>query len=239
MATRFYLRNTTQATGISPTPDAAWEDTSNLVRAVANTTPTADAMADVVAPDDADDTDRDVILRQYVSGELTAGQTITGSQAIKAQCRCGQPDGTNNIFLTLGIRVLKADGVTVNKTVLAVTRDDVELPDAGVIENRQFTATSAATNYTTQTGDRLVIEIGGGGNPGGTGNHEFTLRIGDGAADDLPEDNTDTTDKRPWVELTDTVIFVVAGDDSDGTKTPLSFYDLLPPGMGHYGVVGY
>ena len=87
MATRFYLRNTTQATGISPTPDAAWEDTSNLVRAVANTTPTADAMADVVAPDDADDTDRDVILRQYVSDELTAGQTITGSQAIKAQCR--------------------------------------------------------------------------------------------------------------------------------------------------------
>ncbi|MEN9287181.1 MAG: hypothetical protein RIS39_1173 [Actinomycetota bacterium] len=207
MTTRFYLRNTSETTDISPSPDSGWEDTSNLVRAKAHTVSTGDAMATVSAPDDGDDTDLDVILRQYVSFELAAGQTITGSQAIKAQVRAQEPDSSNNIFVALGIRVIKADGVTLNKLVLSVTRDNTELATSA-LTNRQFTATSAATNYTTQLGDRLVIEIGGGGNPGATGVHEFSLRLGDAAGSDLAEDDSSTTDNRPWVELADTLTFI-------------------------------
>jgi hypothetical protein len=217
MATRFYLRNTTDATGISPTPDAGWEVTASLVRAVANTTSTADAMADVTDIDaEDDDTDRDYLSRQYVSAALTAGQTVTGSQALKAQCRCQENDAANNMFFAVGIRVIASDGTTVRKTVLAVTRDGVEMvvaPTAAT--NRQFTATSAATNYTTQTGDRLVIEIGAGGNPSSGGNHEYTLRLGDAAGADLAEDDASTTDNRPWVQLNDTLTFTA------GTSQPV------------------
>ena len=69
-------------------------------------------------------------------------------------------------------------------------------------------ATSAATNYTTVAGDYLVLEVGVGGDPAVGFNHESGMRFGDAAASDLPEDNTDTTDLNPWVQLTDTLTFV-------------------------------
>lgn len=109
------------------------------------------------------------------------------------------------MFLAIGIRVIADNGSTVRKVVLDVTRDDVEM--ATTLTNRQFTATSATGNYVTQRGDRLVIEVGAGGDPTGSNPHDFTLRLGDSAASDLPENDTATTDDNPWIELTDTLTF--------------------------------
>lgn len=207
MATRFYLRATAETVGISPAADAAWEDTSILARCVLRTAKSSDAMT-TVAFADADSTDKDVVFRQYVSEELAVGQTITGSQALKAQCRVVETDSANRMFLTFGVRVINTTGPTVNKTVLVVTRDAVEA--ATTLTNRQFTATSAATNYTTVAGDRIVVEIGSGGDPDLTKSHSSSLRLGDADAADLPENDTDTTDKNPWIEFTDTWTFGVA-----------------------------
>jgi carbonic anhydrase/acetyltransferase-like protein (isoleucine patch superfamily) len=206
MATRLYLPASTATTRISPTPDAAWEDTSALARIVTHTAVISNAMASVSFAD-ATNTDKDVLLRQYVTKlPLTVGQTITGSQALKWQVRGLERVAGNNLFTTIGIRVVK--GTTVNKTVLVVTRDGVELSSA--LTNRQFTATSAATNYTTVAGDFLVVEIGAGGDPANTGgaDHDYTLRLGDAAAADLAEDDTTTTDNNPWVQFTDTLTFI-------------------------------
>ena len=208
MATRFYLPASAATTPISPTPDAAWEDTSILIRANTSTTKISNPML-TVNFDDADVTDRDVIFNQYVSSELTSGQTITGAQAIKGQARVVESDIGNNMFLTLGIRVIASNGSTVQKTVLTVTRDNTEaVAEPTALTNRQFTATSAAGNYTTVAGDSLVIEIGMGGDPIGGACHCSQIRLGDAAASDLAEDDTTTTDNNPWVELTDTLTFV-------------------------------
>ena len=205
MATRLYLPASAAATPITPTPDAAWEDTSILARAMTSTAVISDPMA-TVSFTDADETNKDILFRQWISEPLTAGQTITGSQALKAQVRGKEGGGGNNLFLTLGIRVIAANGTTVQKVVLAPTRDDVELATA-TLTNRQFTATSAATNYTTVTGDRLCIELGTGGDPLTANNHNSDLRLGDAAASDLAENDTSTTDDNPWVQLTDTLTF--------------------------------
>lgn len=207
MATRFYLPEDAITPPISPTPSASWEDTSNLVRSICSTAKYGDAMTTVALPDDGDDTSKDVLSRQYVSAELTAGQTITGSQSLKSQCRIVEVSGGNNLFLALGIRVIASDGTTVRKTVLDVTRDNTEA-SSGTLTNRAFTATSAATNYTTVAGDRLVIEIGLGGDPAGGSVHEGSLRLGTAAASDLAEDDSSTTDNNPWVQLNDSLTFV-------------------------------
>ena len=198
MATRFYLPKTTASTPITPTPDAAWEDTSVLGRAMTSTAKISDAMA-LVDFTDLDTSDKDIIFRQYISLALTAGQTITGSQALKAQARVSETSTDNNMFLTVGIRVIASDGTTVQKTVLAVTRDDTEA--ATTLTNRKFNATSAATNYTTVAGDRLAVEIGIGGDPDGMfSSHMGAVRFGDAAASDLAEDDTATTDDNPWLD---------------------------------------
>lgn len=212
MATRLYLPASTATTRISPTPDAAWEDTTALARIVTDTAKISDALATLSFADN-NAVDRDVLLRQYVTKlPLTVGQTITGGQALKFQVRAKERAVGNNMFTTLGIRVV--NGSTVNKTVLVVTRDGVEINEAALV-NRQFNANSAAGNYTTVTGDFLVIEVGAGGDPGGGQDHDYDLRLGDAAVSDLAENNTATTDDNPWVELTDTLTFL-----ADTTITP-------------------
>lgn len=168
------------------------------------TTKVADTLANITITETTS-TDKDVLARQYVA-PLKAGQAITPSQAIKFQVRAQESNAANNMFTALCIRICNVAGA-VQLIMLGVTRDGVEMvasPTAAT--NRQFTATSAATSYTTVAGDYLVIEIGAGGDPTSTNPHTYLLRLGDSAAADLAEDDTSTTDNNPWVQLTDTLI---------------------------------
>jgi len=206
MATRFYLSASGETVPISPSPDAAWEDASILARVLCNTVKRNLAMADV-SFSDSDAAEKDILFRQYISLPMSAGQTITGSQSIKGQCRVFETLTANALFFTIGIRIIAANGITVQKTILPVTRDNVEISFVSLI-NRQFTATSNATNYVTIEGDRLVIEIGAGGNPIVVGSHSSTLRLGDASVTDLTEDNSSTLDDNPWIQLNDTLTFI-------------------------------
>src|SRR6185503_9541120 len=204
LATRLYLPQTAETTGISPTPDAGWADTTPMARCVARTTKIADTITTVPFAD-SDTTNRAILIRQYVSFPLTAGQTVTGSQAFKAQIRASETGTGNNLRIAIGVRVIASNGTTVRKIVKDVTQDDTEL--ATTLTNRQFTATSAATNYTTVTGDRLVIELGVAGDPGGSNTHSHSLSLGDSSATDLAENDSTTTANNPWIEFTDTWTF--------------------------------
>ena len=205
MATRLYLPSVVSTTAISPTPSASWEVTTGFVRIPLWAEQTGTAMSTVSFADN-NAANRDCMIVQFVSKfPLSAGQTVTGSQAIKAQFRALQVALTNNLFLTIGIRIIASDGSTVRKTMVDVGRDDAEA--ATTLTNCQWTATSAATNYTVLFGDYLVVELGMGGDPDVGSDHDSSIRIGDSAASDLPEDTSTTTDLNPWVELTDTLRF--------------------------------
>ena len=151
---------------------------------------------------DTDGTDKDILFRQYVSDPIAA-QTIS-AQALKFQMRCLENSIDNNMYLALGIRVVSGDGGTVRGTILAVTRDDVESVIA--LYNRQFTATS--TQVIAQDGDRIVIEVGMGGEPIEGSDHDSSISIGDDSGTDLPEDDTTTTTYNPWVEFANTIPFI-------------------------------
>ena len=209
MATRFYLPRNAESTPISPSPATDWENTSILARALATTTKRS-LSTGVVTFSDSDVTDKDILFRQYISEELVADQLFADLQPIKAQCLCGEATMAGNLFLTLGIRILAGDGTTIRRTVLPVTRDNVELVDYGFPHaNRKFNANSASGEYTTVAGDRLVIEVGTGGDPGVTGSHGSELILGD-TGTDLPEDDT-STDGIAWVQLVEDLSFVSLG----------------------------
>jgi hypothetical protein len=204
-ATRFYLRSIASATPISPTPAGGWNDSSILIRANTTTALSGTAMT-TMSFSDADETAKGILFMQFISPQLTAGQTITGAQVLKMQILASEPDAGNDIFVDMLIRVIAKDGTTVQKTVYTGTKDDVEVV-LTTLTNRQYSVTSAATNYTTILGDYLVIEVGIFADPQVGKTHGSSLRFGDSAGADLAEDDTTTTDNNPWFQLTDTLTF--------------------------------
>jgi len=217
MATRLYLPSTGTA-AVSPAFDAGWDNTDDAVRRPTSTVKAGSTMTTIQYRDNSNKNENHLI-RQYVSGGIDA-QTIA-AQAIKFQARWLEDNANDDQFATIGIRVVSSDGSTVRGTILAVTRDDVEMSSTA-LTNRQFTATSSSVS--AQAGDRIVIEIGTGGDPTGGNSHNVDYRVGDVAASDLAEDDTSTTDNNPWVEFANTITFfgpqVSVSDTVTVTDTP-------------------
>jgi hypothetical protein len=202
MATRFYLPLSGTA-AVSPSySNQAWGDTTIAARHAAVTTRINSTMTDVEFPDDGDDTDKDILVRQHVSDPIAA-QTIS-AQTIKFQIRGAEPFSVNNLYTSIAIYVVSNDGSTVRGVILSLSRDTSEL--ALYLENRQFSATSS--QVVAQSGDRIIIETGFGGNPNNNQDHAGTLSYGDDSTTDLGENNTDTAAYNPWVEFANTLDFV-------------------------------
>ncbi len=204
MSTKFTLGPSGETVPISPTPDAGWEDTSQFFRALCKKQQRSlgSLQSDFI---DLDNTNKDILFAQFISDKLSAGQIITGSQIISAQCLVSETDPKNNMFFTIGIRVIAANGITIQKTILNVNRGVTEA-DPFAIVNRSIFVNASATNYTTVSGDRLVIEMGMGGDPNNVGGvHDSIMIFGD-VGSPLPQDESSTSGY-PWVQLTDTISF--------------------------------
>jgi hypothetical protein len=205
MATRFYFSETLVSSITPPAPVGAaeWEHVNTLIRSMVTTADASSLTTTSYAPDAADDiTNRDSCHRQYVSDPLGA-QTITGN--VTGQFQCLEAHANNNLFLTIKIMLCSTTGSTSRATVLAITRaTSLELGTA--LANRTFPAT-AVTSTVVTPGDRLVVEIGLGGNittaAGGVQGHNGSLRFGGSAAGgDLAVNETETgTTFRPWFEF--------------------------------------
>jgi hypothetical protein len=220
MATRFYLPSS-GAAAISPAYTAGWEDQTIAARLPTSTTKASSAMT-TVSFTDANAANRDVLFRQYVSAPL-AGQYIA-AQAMKIQMRVKQRAADCNLFLTWNIKVVSNDGTVVRGTVVNMRRDTTEA-EPTAITNRQDTLTSTAV--TAHSGDRLVIEVGLGGDPATGSDHDSDMSIGDDNGTDLPENNSATAANNPWVQFTNDLTFYTAGDiivheKTEDTQTAVS-----------------
>src|SRR3990167_3389347 len=168
MATRYYLPSSgTPPLASAPAFDADWEDTTIGARLPMPTAKTSTAMTTVSFLDN-NGADKDILFRQYQSVPIAA-QTIT-SQTVKFQIRGTMTSAGDAMFTSIGIRVVSNNGSTVTGTILSVTRDDTLLPAPTALTNRQFTATT--TQVTANEGDRIVVEIGIGGDPAGGADHD-------------------------------------------------------------------
>mgnify|MGYP001595625475 CR=1 FL=1 len=223
MATRFYLPSS-GTTLITPAYDTGWEDTSIAARLYTKTYKENSAMT-TISFADATNTLKDILFRQYITPPIVA-QTIA-AQTLKFQIRGAERIAGNNMFTAIGARVVSNDGITVVGTLLAVTKDGLEVDASTTLENRLFSATT--TQVIANEGDRIVIEIGTGGDPANTGgaDHDSDLRIGDVAVSDLAENDTAITDDNPWVEFTTltmrNVDYKLSRVSDDGTNTTVVY----------------
>ena len=137
MATRIYLPSSGSAP-CSPAYSGDWDNTSAYPasRLPCYASKQSTAMVTVSLDGNADSSDADYLVRQWVSEQLAA-QTIS-AQTIKVQIRLMEENSRANQYLALCIRVVSSDGATVRGTLVTLTRDGTEL--ATSLTNRGWSA---------------------------------------------------------------------------------------------------
>ena len=181
MATDFYL-GSSGTPEVSPSYSADWDVTTDAVRRPLSGFPRNSTMT-TKAYTDSDETDQNILLFQFVSAPMDAG--TTGAPTMLISIRGVESNAGNNMFLSATARLvdINGDDYDTPKVIIAFGLDDVEF-DATTLTSRSFMM-GAITDTTIAEGDRLVIEIGGSGNPDGGQSHGFSLSYGDDSAANL------------------------------------------------------
>ena len=162
MATRFYLPST-GAADVNPNYDGNWDTTGDATLLKTVTTRISSAMANA-ANSASSGANVNNLLRQYVSNPIAA-QTIL-VQTLELQIRGWESDAKDTQFVSISVRVVSNDGSQVRGTLLSLVRDETELTTT--LTNRRYTADT--TEVEALADDRIVIELGLGGDPWGSGN---------------------------------------------------------------------
>jgi len=234
MATRIYLESS-GTPAISPPPNAAWTDTSQFTRFNAGTTKAGSAMT-TKNISDAISTQADILIGQWITPQLTAGQTIRGtvpsSSTWTIQIRASETAAANNLFVTWAIYVF--NGTTLQSTVVAKRNDATEVATSLTNRGDSFGKTTGA--YTTVAGDQLVIEIGLEGDPTSSNTHNGAMSYGSDSATDLAVDDTTTTADNPFINSSNDTLTFVSGETVTADKwVP----DTEMPYPDKYGIVSY
>ena len=199
-ATRFYLPSS-GAAGASPNYTTSWEDTSIAARLKCVTTKISSAMTTVSFTDD-DETDKDILFRQYVSDPI-ATQTIQ-AQTIGFSIRAQRGTYGTSQVTSWRVYVVSNDGSSETGTIIVHRRDGTLLTTS--LNSKYDSATS--TEVIANANDRIVIEIGTGGDPSAARDHDSNISIGDDAVNDLDAADSDADADNPWVNFgTDTITF--------------------------------
>lgn len=220
-ATRFYM----PSSGTAPitVTSSGWDVAAFETEIGSSSTPQGTAMTSQ-AYADSNDTNRNILLGQYVVTSALAAQTIS-AQTIKIQVRGFETSTARNLFLAWKVYVVSSDGGTVRGTLVALRRDGTELSSSGSGQNRGDSATS--TEVTSQAGDYLVFEVGIGGDPDAGSDHDGNILIGDVASSDLPENDTETAAYNPWIEFANAITFQAGVSAVDLTATVITAESLV------------
>lgn len=213
MATRIYLPSS-GAAPITPAYSASWYGAASarLGRILASLAHGATAQT-TASHDDNSSAARTFYFGQWISPPLTA-QTIH-AQTVGVSIKVSETSTSNLNYLYWIIRVVQSDGVTYRGTLVGYNADDNVAPTT--IASRYDSATSS--ELAVSLGDRIVIEVGMGGDPPGGGNHDTSMIFGDDATNDLAASDGDTDIDNCWIDFgTDTISFLTTSTIT-ATKT--------------------
>lgn len=209
--TRFYFssKKDPALTNVEPSRDWEINDSSAFFRSSTSTVKSASelkvfsAVATYVLG-----TQFDYVLSQYISPPL-ASQTIGGT--VKGQLVVSQgisPCVCNSAVI---IRIVSNDGSVIRGTLASFfppsLNVDSQYPLLAFEANRRFPpATNIPVTMEVQSGDRIVIELGN--RSFASGDSQTVYFVGESGSADLPEDESDGgSDKNPWLEFSETILF--------------------------------
>jgi hypothetical protein len=201
MATRFYLQSTGDP-GVAPAWSTDWDDTSIASPEIRPcfTSKAGTALTEKsFTSGDGSNADADYAFFMFVSPELAA-QSLP-AQTVTISISGSETTSSNNQYLHWQVRVWRPDGTF--QAVVPFRGDDTELPTTAASRFDTLTSTAA----TLLDGDRLVIEIGIGGDPAKTNDRHYgAFTVGDAAASDLDAADNDTGADNPWVNFATTTL---------------------------------
>jgi hypothetical protein len=209
MATRFRLPSGTDDPIVAP----SLQTYTHTGTAQLWNLPQTDASVLITSGQTADLSDHlvtgDKIHAQFVSAPMAAGIAFSTSDTVKYAVQGLETHAANNLFIQLFVSVVSQDGNTVRATLRSKVNDGTELTTSLQSRTASHNLTS---DYTTEAGDRLVVEFSVQGTPtnsGGTQGHNASIRWGsNGAGGDLAENDSQTgLTLNPWIEFSPTITF--------------------------------
>jgi len=201
-ATRFYLPSS-GTPEISPTPSTSWDRTTDMdrVRCTINKFYTVSASKTSTTNATLGTYDN-FVTRQYISNPIGA-QTISGY--VSGEIRVSESSGNANAERAVIIRVFSKNGATSRGTLLSTLNGGSEYNTS--LRNLYFPARIALTTVTSESGDRIVIEIGTYARGYFYSSYTITHSFGDDNASDLPVNQTETNAYNPWIEFSQDIRF--------------------------------
>jgi len=208
MATRLYL----PASGSPPLAalavNANWELTNGLLRLPCFTAKQNTALATDPRTWPSTTTQQ-WCWRQYQSDVLAEAYNWTTADTVSMVIgKCGEPSAlTADTHLAYVVRVVSGDGSVIRGVIGLYHATSTEFPNVASAATRIHNArVNGATNFSSQVGDRIIIEVGlHGVTPAAV---QVQMRFGDPTATgDFALTAGLTTDLDPWVQLSRTVTF--------------------------------
>ena len=220
MATRFYLPISGTPPLSSLAVNANWELSNNLVRLPCFTTKQNTALTQASATWAAALTQQ-WCWRQWQSEPMVAAYNWTTSDTVSMVIKVAEAVSQVDSHLAYVIRVVSGDGSVIRGVIGLYHATSSEYPTSlATIATRIHSArVNGATNFSSQIGDRIIIEIGhhgvtpslnlvyhNYGDPSATEDYALTAGL--------------TTDLCPWVELSRTVSFgsAIVEETASGAK---------------------
>jgi len=218
MATRFYLPASGTAPLGSLAVDSQWELSDSLDRRPCDIVKSNTSLTQKSAVWSSTTTQQWVWV-QFQSKRLAAGYSWTTSDTVSMVIKVAESVAQVDSHLCYVIRVVSGDGSTIRGTIGSYLTTSSEYPTSlATIATRIHDArTTGASNFSSQAGDRIIIEIGHHGvSPSlATVYHNY----GDpSATEDYALTAGLTTDLCPWVELSRDVSFVLSDNQPAYTK---------------------
>lgn len=219
MATRFYLPSSGTPPLGSLSVRSDWEQTTGLVRLPSYTTKknTALTSSNRTWPSTAT---QQWAWYQYQSEQLLAAYSWTTADTVSMVLgKLAETSNGGDTHLAYIVRVVSSDGATERGVIGLYHATSTEFPLTAAAATRIHSASvNGATNFSSQIGDRIIIELGVHGVTPAA--ESIQMRVGDPTASaDFALTAALTTDLDPWVELSKTVslgvppIDLVIGDN--------------------------
>lgn len=210
MATRLYLPSSGTAPLASLGFQADWERSTGFVRRPCFTTKQNTSLATDTRTW-AGATTVQWVWSQYQSPPMRDTYDWTTADTISMVIgKCAETTTSGDTHLAYIVKVVSGDGSTVRGVVGLYHATSTEYALVASAATRIHSARNAgATNFTSQPGDRIIIELGVHGVTPAL--EAIQMRFGDpSGTSDFALTAALTTDLCPWVELSKTVIFAVA-----------------------------
>lgn len=203
MATRLYLSNLDSPQSSYSTV-AGW-GSYGFSRKRATPASLSDAMSDAQLGNNSSiGTTVKRVMYMFVSPPLSVGQVI-GSGSINVQVRSKQDRAGSDAVLAFSAEIKGSQGQN-RATLLPTTVGSNEFSYTSLV-NRGHVDNIVSNSYVTVSGDRLAIYIGASITQQDSGVVIITQRFGTSSSSDLPENETSTSDFKPWVEFDSTITF--------------------------------